>query len=158
MVSIIFYLLYLDLLFLRRERRRFSGTEDISHSYIYGWVFYLRKGWNWAAEIAKIAKGIQIISELQLNDAILESDSAAAWQGPVKMLISRIPILLKWGSFTEVLQEKYGKKHSRYFLMRYVSWLSWLTIMPCLDLGIRNSYWERDWIGIQVGVDPIGPK
>ena len=32
--------------------------------------------------------------------------------------------------------------------MRYVSWLSLLTIMPCLDLGIRNSYWERDWIGV----------
>jgi hypothetical protein len=31
----------------------------------------------------------------------------------VKMLISRIPILLKWGSFTEVLQEKYGKKHRK---------------------------------------------
>ena len=39
---------------------------------------YLYKGRNLAAEILAIAKGIQMIEELQLNDAILESDSAAA--------------------------------------------------------------------------------
>jgi hypothetical protein len=45
-VGLIFYLLYLVSLLLRRERRGFSGTEDISHSYIYGWGGYLYKGRN----------------------------------------------------------------------------------------------------------------
>ena len=94
-VGLIFYLLYLVSLLLRRERRGFSGTEDISHSYIYGWGGYLYKGRNWAAEILAIAKGIQMISELQL--AILESDSAAAWHLLLKNADISNPYLIKMG-------------------------------------------------------------
>ena len=78
MVSLIFYLLYLVSLLLRRERRGFSGTEDISHSYIYGWGGYLYQGRNWAAEILAIAKGIQMIEE-QTNWQSKSSFSLGRW-------------------------------------------------------------------------------
>ena len=106
-VGLIFYLLYLVSLLLRRERRGFSGTEDISHSYIYGWGGYLYKGRNWAAEILAIAKGIQMISELQL--AILESDSAAAWHLLLQNADISNPYLIKMGWLYWRLQDKDSK-------------------------------------------------
>lgn len=56
----------------------------------------LYKGRNLAAEILAIAKGIQMIEELQLNDAILESYSAAAWHLLKNADISN-PLLIKMG-------------------------------------------------------------